>query len=196
MKEQAIERFKNENVMEAIRYALAYTEDMKSALSSKYVNNDKYKTLLVFNNNKNILGLMPENIIKDTKEEIEKAQEIVEEKTQDEIQNTQVETEKGNKDMSIFIKLSGNEKESYKGIYLPIDSGTQVFIPKQLYRKDNDKLQILSSHSNSANMSEYSIDEEQKTKWMSRLTLDDFYHKYFKLYEISMEKEVIQNASY
>lgn len=197
MKEQAIERFKNENVMEAIRYALAYTEDMKSALSSKYVNNDKYKTLLVFNNNKNILGLMPENIIKDTKEEIEKAQEIVEEKKQDEIQNTQVETEKGNKDMSIFIKLSGNEKESYKGIYLPIDSGTQVFIPKQLYRKDNDKLQILSSHSNSANMSEYSIDEEQKTKkWMSRLTLDDFYHKYFKLYEISMEKEVIQNASY
>ena len=56
MKEQAIERFKNENVMEAIRYALAYTEDMKSALSSKYVNNDKYKTLLVFNNNKNILN--------------------------------------------------------------------------------------------------------------------------------------------
>lgn len=197
MKEQAIERFKNENVMEAVRYALAYTEDMKSALSNKYVNNDKYKTLLVFNNNKNILGLTPENIIKDTKEEIEKAQEIVEEKKQDEIQNTQVETEKGNKDMSIFIKLSGNEKESYKGIYLPIDSGTQVFIPKQLYRKDNDKLQILSSHSNSANMSEYSIDEEQKTKkWMSRLTLDDFYHKYFKLYEISMEKEVIQNASY
>ena len=197
MKEQAIERFKNENVMEAVRYALAYTEDMKSALSSKYVNNDKYKTLLVFNNNKNILGLTPENIIKDTKEEVEKTQEIVEEKQQDELQNTQVETAKSNKDMSIFIKLSGNEKESYKGIYLPIDSGTQVFIPKQLYRKDNDKLQILSSHSNSANMSEYAIDETQKTKkWMSRLTLDDFYHKYFKLYEISMEKEVIPSASY
>lgn len=197
MKEQAIERFKNENVMEAVRYALAYTEDMKSALSSKYVNNDKYKTLLVFNNNKNILGLTPENIIKDTKEEIEKTQEIVEEQKQDEIQNTQIETAKNNKDMSIFIKLSGNEKESYKGIYLPIDSGTQVFIPKQLYRKDNDKLQILNSHSNSANMSEYAIDETQKTKkWMSRLTLDDFYHKYFKLYEISMEKEVIPSASY
>lgn len=197
MKEQAIERFKNENVMEAVRYALAYTEDMKSALSSKYVNNDKYKTLLVFNNNKNILGLTPENIIKDTKEEVEKTQEIVKEKQQDELQNTQVETAKSNKDMSIFIKLSGNEKESYKGIYLPIDSGTQVFIPKQLYRKDNDKLQILSSHSNSANMSEYAIDETQKTKkWMSRLTLDDFYHKYFKLYEISMEKEVIPSASY
>lgn len=197
MKEQAIERFKNENVMEAVRYALAYTEDMKSALSSKYVNNDKYKTLLVFNNNKNILGLTPENIIKDTKEEIEKTQEIVKEKQEDELQNTEVETAKNNKDMSIFIKLSGNEKESYKGIYLPIDSGTQVFIPKQLYRKDNDKLQILSSHSNSANMSEYAIDETQKTKkWMSRLTLDDFYHKYFKLYEISMEKEVIPSASY
>lgn len=197
MKEQAIERFKNENVMEAVRYALAYTEDMKSALSSKYVNNDKYKTLLVFNNNKNILGLTPENIIKDTKEETEKAQEIVKEKQENELQNTQVETAKSNKDMSIFIKLSGNEKESYKGIYLPIDSGTQVFIPKQLYKKDNDKLQILSSHSNSANMSEYAIDETQKTKkWMSRLTLDDFYHKYFKLYEISMEKEVIPSASY
>lgn len=197
MKEQAIERFKNENAMEAVRYALAYTEDMKSALSSKYVNNDKYKTLLVFNNNKNILGLTPENIIKDTKEEIEKTQEIVKEKQQEELQNTQVETAKSNKDMSIFIKLSGNEKESYKGIYLPIDSGTQVFIPKQLYRKDNDKLQILNSHSNSANMSEYAIDETQKTKkWMSRLTLDDFYHKYFKLYEISMEKEVIPSASY
>ncbi len=197
MKEQAIERFKNENVMEAVRYALAYTEDMKSALSSKYVNNDKYKTLLVFNNNKNILGLTPENIIKDTKEETEKAQEIVKEKQENELQNTEVETAKNNKDMSIFIKLSGNEKESYKGIYLPIDSGTQVFIPKQLYRKDNDKLQILSSHSNSANMSEYAIDETQKTKkWMSRLTLDDFYHKYFKLYEISMEKEVIPSASY
>lgn len=197
MKEQAIERFKNENVMEAVRYALAYTEDMKSALSSKYVNNDKYKTLLVFNNNKNILGLTPENIIKDTKEKIEKTQEIVKEKQEDELQNTEVETAKNNKDMSIFIKLSGNERESYKGIYLPIDSGTQVFIPKQLYRKDNDKLQILSSHSNSANMSEYAIDETQKTKkWMSRLTLDDFYHKYFKLYEISMEKEVIPSASY
>ena len=180
MKEQAIERFKNENVMEAVRYALAYTEDMKSALSSKYVNNDKYKTLLVFNNNKNILGLTPENIIKDTKEEVEKTQEIVEEKQQDELQNTQVETAKSNKDM-----------------YLPINEETQVFIPKQLYRKDNDKLQILSSHSNSANMSEYAIDETQKTKkWMSRLTLDDFYHKYFKLYEISMEKEVIPSASY
>ena len=28
------------------------------------------------------------------------------------------------------------------------------------------------------------------------VTLDNFYHKYFKLYEISREKEVIPNASY
>ena len=56
--------------MEAVRYALAYPENMKSALSSKYVNNDKYKTLLVFNNNKNILGLSQENIIKETEENI------------------------------------------------------------------------------------------------------------------------------
>ena len=197
MKEQAIERFKNENVMEAVRYALAYPENMKSALSSKYVNNDKYKTLLVFNNNKNILGLSPENIVKEVQEELDKNFEKTQEKVLEEIQKVEVENQKNNKDMSIFIKLSGNEKESFKGIYLPIDSGTQVFIPKQLYRKDNDKLHILNSHSNSANMSEYAIDEVQKTKkWISRLTLEDFYHKYFKLYEISMEKEVIPSASY
>lgn len=197
MKEQAIERFKNENVMEAVRYALAYPENMKSALSSKYVNNDKYKTLLVFNNNKNILGLSPENIVKEVQEKLDKNFEKTQEKVLEETQKVEVENQKNSKDMSIFIKLSGNEKESFKGIYLPIDSGTQVFIPKQLYRKDNDKLHILNSHSNSANMSEYAIDEVQKTKkWISRLTLEDFYHKYFKLYEISMEKEVIPSASY
>ena len=102
-----------------------------------------------------------------------------------------------NNDMNIFIKLSGNEKQSYKGIYLPIDSGIQVFIPKQLYKINDDKIQILNSNSNSANMSEYAIDETTKTKkFMNRLTLDNFYHKYFKLYEISREKEVIPNASY
>ena len=190
MKEQAIDRFKNENVMEAVRYALAYPENMKSALSSKYVNNDKYKTLLVFNNNKNILGLTPENIIKEEQQEIEKQPEKTKEKTE-------VEAVKNRNDMSIFIKLSGKEKESYKGIYLPINSGTQIFIPKQLYKIDDGKLQILNSQSNVANMSEYSIDEQSKTKkFMNRLSLDNFYHKYFNLYEISMEKEVIPSASY
>ncbi len=197
MKEQAIERFKNENVMEAVRYALAYPENMKSALSSKFVNNDKYKTLLVFNNNKNILGLTPENIIKDTKEEIQKEVEKSTEKVQEKVQKTENEIEKNNNNMSIFIKTSGKEKETFNGIYLPIDSGTQIFIPKQLYKKDEDKLQILSSRSNSARMSEYAIDETKKTKeWKARLTLDEFYHKYFNLYEISMEKEVIPSASY
>lgn len=197
MKEQAIERFKNENVMEAVRYALAYPENMKSALSSKFVNNDKYKTLLVFNNNKNILGLTPENIIKDTKEEIQKEVEKSTEKVQEEVKKTENEIEKNNNNMSIFIKTSGKEKETFNGIYLPIDSGTQIFIPKQLYKKDEDKLQILSSRSNSARMSEYAIDETKKTKeWKARLTLDEFYHKYFNLYEISMEKEVIPSASY
>lgn len=197
MKEQAIERFKNENVMEAVRYALAYPENMKSALSSKFVNNDKYKTLLVFNNNKNILGLTPENIIKDTKEEIQKEVEKSTENVQEKVQKTENEIEKNNNNMSIFIKTSGKEKETFNGIYLPIDSGTQIFIPKQLYKKDEDKLQILSSRSNSARMSEYAIDETKKTKeWKARLTLDEFYHKYFNLYEISMEKEVIPSASY
>ena len=193
LKEQAVSRFKNENVMEAVRYGLAYPDNMKSAMTRQFVNNDKYKTLLVFNNNKNILGLTPENIIKETKEELERKPE----KVQDDIQKTEVETAKNNKDMSIFIKLSGKEKESYKGIYLPIDSGTQVFIPKQLYRIDDGRLQILNSQSKSANMSEYAVDENTRTKkFMDRLTLDNFYHKYFNLYEISMEKEVIPSASY
>lgn len=193
LKEQAVSRFKNENVMEAVRYGLAYPDNMKSAMTRQFVNNDKYKTLLVFNNNKNILGLTPENIIKETKEELERKPE----KVQDDIQKTEVETAKNNKDISIFIKLSGKEKESYKGIYLPIDSGTQVFIPKQLYRIDDGRLQILNSQSKSANMSEYAVDENTRTKkFMNRLTLDNFYHKYFNLYEISMEKEVIPSASY
>ena len=75
LKEQAVSRFKNENVMEAVRYGLAYPDNMKSAMTRQFVNNDKYKTLLVFNNNKNILGLTPENIMKETKEELEKKPE-------------------------------------------------------------------------------------------------------------------------
>lgn len=187
LKEQAVSRFKNENVMEAVRYGLAYPDNMKSAMTRQFVNNDKYKTLLVFNNNKNILGLTPENIMKETKEELEKKPEKTKQKEQDDIQKTEVETVKNNNDMSVFIKLSGKEKESFKGIYLPIDSGTQVFIPKQLYRIDDGKLQILNSQSKSANMSEYAVDENTRTKkFMNRLTLDNFYHKYFNLYEISM----------
>lgn len=197
LKEQAVSRFKNENVMEAVRYGLAYPDNMKSAMTRQFVNNDKYKTLLVFNNNKNILGLTPENIMKETKEELEKKPEKTKQKEQDDIQKTEVETVKNNNDMSVFIKLSGKEKESFKGIYLPIDSGTQVFIPKQLYRIDDGRLQILNSQSKSANMSEYAVDENTRTKkFMNRLTLDNFYHKYFNLYEISMEKEVIPSASY
>lgn len=197
LKEQAVSRFKNENVMEAVRYGLAYPDNMKSAMTRQFVNNDKYKTLLVFNNNKNILGLTPENIMKETKEKLEKKPEKIQEKAQDDIQKTEVETVKNNNDMSVFIKLSGKEKESFKGIYLPIDRGIQVFIPKQLYRIDDGKLQILNSQSKSANMSEYAVDENTRTKkFMNRLTLDNFYHKYFNLYEISMEKEVIPSASY
>ena len=197
LKEQAVSRFKNENVMEAVRYGLAYPDNMKSAMTRQFVNNDKYKTLLVFNNNKNILGLTPENIMKETKEKLEKKPEKIQEKAQDDIQKTEVETVKNNNDMSVFIKLSGKEKESFKGIYLPIDSGIQVFIPKQLYRIDDGKLQILNSQSKSANMSEYAVDDNTRTKkFMNRLTLDNFYHKYFNLYEISMEKEVIPSASY
>lgn len=198
MKEQAIERFKNENSMEAVRYALAYPENMKSALSSKYVNNDKYKTLLVFNNSKNVLGLTQENIIKENEKTIQKEPEKTKEKVQDETERVVEEkVTKSRSDMSVFIKLSGKEKESYRGIYLPINEETQIFIPKKLYRIDNGKLHILNSNASSADMSEYKVDENTDTKkWISKLTTKDFYHKYFNIYEISMEKEVMPSASY
>ena len=94
--------------------------------------------------------------------------------------------------MSVFINLSGKEKESLRGIYLPVDEQNQVFIPKSLYKKDNNKLEILNNESNNARMSEYKIDnKEQKMKFFSKLSLEDFYHKYLNLYEIQMEKEVI-----
>ena len=183
LKDQAINRFKNNNVMEAVRYGLAYTENQKSSMSRKYVNNDKYKTLLVFNNNKNILSLSSENIKQPQKEET-KEMEVSEPKKEKEKSKS--------KPMSIFIKLSGKEKETYKGLYLPVDNGLQVFIPKELYRKDDSKLEILNNSLHQANMSEYKINTNENTKkWLSRLSLEDFYHKYFKLYEIQMEKEVM-----
>lgn len=182
LKEQSISRFKNEMVMEAVRYGFAYSDDMKSAMSREYVNNEKFKTLLVFNNNKNILGLTAESI-KNTESEINKEVEVKKELV--------VEKEKTNP-MSIFIKLSGKEKETYKGMYLPIDDKKQIYIPKQLYKKDNNRIEILNNQSNQANMSEYQIDNsEHKRKFHSRLTLDEFYKKYFKLYSIQMEKEVM-----
>ena len=183
-KEQAMKRFKDDGVMEAVRYGLAYPEDMKNAMSRQFVNNDKFKTLLVFNNKKNILELTQDNI-----KEITTEKEY--EKNKDEtIVKTKKTKEKN--DMSIFITLSGKEKESYKGMYLPINEGTQIFIPKQLYRKNDKKIEILNSQSNQAVMSEYEVNDIEHTKkWISKLSLDDFYHKYFNLYEIQKEKEVM-----
>lgn len=185
LKEQSISRFKNEMVMEAVRYGFAYSDDMKSVMSREFVNNEKFKTLLVFNNNKNILGLTAESI-KNTeyeiKQEIEPQKETIVGK----------EEIKESKPMSIFIKLSGKEKETYNGMYLPIDDTKQIYIPKQLYKKDDDRIEILNNQANQANMSEYKIDNnEHKKKFHSRLTLDEFYKKYFKLYSIQMEKEVM-----
>lgn len=185
-KEQSISRYVNDGAMEAIRYGLAYTDDMKSVMTRQYVNNNKYKTLLVFNNNKNILGLNAENIKGVSKEDIKEIEPI---KQEEKIEKTE---NKGKNPMSIFIKLSGKEKETYKGIYLPINQEKQVYIPKQLYRKNEDKIQLLSNQSNNANMSEYEVNSNEHTKKFSnRLTLDEFYKKYFKLYEIQMEKEVM-----
>lgn len=184
IKEQSISRFKNELVMEAVRYGFAYSDDMKSVMSREFVNNEKFKTLLVFNNNKNILGLTADSIRKSDDEivkEIESKKEV------------EIKKEKEtNNPMSIFIKLSGQETETYKGIYLPINDKMQVYIPKELYKRNNEKLEILNNQSSKAKMSEYQIDANKHTrKWLSGINLEEFYHKYFNLYEIQMEKEVM-----
>lgn len=184
MKEQSINRFKNNGVMEAIRYALAYTDDMKASMNRQIVNNDKFKTLLVFNNNKNILGLNAENIKSLSKEETKEIEQNIDQEQQQKQKKAP---------MSIFIKLSGKEKETSKGMYLPINEETQVYIPKQLYKKDQDnQVEILEEQSSQAIMSEYKINpEEQTKKWSSKLSLEDFCKKYFKMYEVRFEKEVM-----
>ena len=187
LKEQAISRFRNDGVMEAIRYGLAYPEELKSAMSRQYVNNNKFKTLLVFNNNKNILGLTKENFIEEKKEHI---LEKTEEKETIEKQKT-----KEKSTTSIFITLSGNEKETYKGIYLPISDENVIYIPKQLYKKNNNRIEILDNKRNVATISEYKIDNEEHTKtWIAKIGIDEFYHKYYQLYEIQKEKEVMAYA--
>lgn len=185
MRDSSISNFKNTGNMGVIKYAAAFSNDIKDKLDRRYVNNDTFKTLLVFNNNKNILGLTVNNIKKaSTEKEIEqiKEQSVKKEETKEITKNP----------MSVFINLSGKERESYRGIYLPVDEKNQVFIPKELYKKDDKKLEILNSESNHARMSEYKIDnKEQKMKFFSKLSLEDFYHKYLNLYEIQMEKEVM-----
>ena len=187
LKEQAITHFKTDGVMEAVRYGLAYPEELKSAMSRQYVNNNKFKTLLVFNNNKNILGLTKENFIEETKEHI---LEKTEEKGTIEKRKT-----KEKSTTSIFITLSGNEKETYKGIYLPISDENVIYIPKQLYKKKNNRIEILDNKRNVATISEYKIDNEEHTKtWIAKIGIDEFYHKYYQLYEIQKEKEVMAYA--
>ena len=96
---------------------------------------------------------------------------------------------------SIFITLSGNEKETYKGIYLPISDENVLYIPKQLYKKNNDRIEILDNKRNAATISEYKIDkEEHKKTWIAKIGIDEFYHKYYRLYEIQKEKEVMAYA--
>ena len=176
IKEQSIERFKKEKVMGAVRYTLAYPNNMKDKLPSKYVNNGKFKTLLVFNNYDNILELIinKENKkIKQPKQEISKR-----------IDNA--------KKFSIFINTSGKEKETKKGIYIPVNEDILVYVPKELYKRIDNRIEILNNFSNKGILSEYKIDSNENTKqWTSRLTLDEFYHKYYKSYEIQMEKEVM-----
>ena len=41
-------------------------------------------------------------------------------------------------------------------------------------------------------MSEYKVDnKEHKKEYINRLTLNEFYQKYFNIYDVKMEKEVI-----
>lgn len=184
MKEHTINHFKNENVMEAIRYALAYKENMKSVMSDKYVSNGKYKTMLVFNNNKNILSLSTDNI-KSLQKEQKKEKNV--EKAKDK------EEKAKSKPMSFLIKLTGNEKETCRGLYLPIKDDIEVYIPKELYTRNGNKIEIVNNNSSKAIMSEYRMnpDERTKDKWLSQLTLQDFYKKYLGRFEIQMEREVM-----
>ena len=187
LKEQAVTRFRNDGVMEAIRYGLAYPEELKSAMSRQYVNNNKFKTLLVFNNNKNILELTKENLKEETKE-LEKDKTKV-------IETIEKQQTKEKNNTSIFITLSGNEKETYKGIYLPISDENVLYIPKQLYKRNNERLEIVDYNGNTATMSEYRIDNnEHKKCWIAKIGIDEFYHKYYRLYEIQKEKEVMNYA--
>ena len=95
--------------------------------------------------------------------------------------------------MSVLIKLSGNERETMRGLYLPMSKEIQIYIPRELYNKKDDKLEIVNNNSNNVMMSEYKIDTEKKTKlqWFSRLSLEQFYHKYYDKYEIQLDKEVM-----
>lgn len=185
-KEQSVSRFKNEGFMEAIRYALSYSEEMKSVMSRQFVNNDKYKSLLVFNNIKNILELTTDNIKSNEKVNNEEKKEV---STDKEIVK---EESKSNNPMSILIKLTGKEKETTRGMYLPTENGKAIYIPKQLYNKTNNEMQLLTQRHSQANMSEYLLDTENHVKkWLSQLTIDDFYNKYMNMYKVKMEKEVM-----
>ena len=153
---------------------------MKSVVSDKYVANGKYKTLLVFNNNKNILSLSTDNIKLPQKEETKE-------------KNVEKNKSKEKKSMSFLIKLTGNEKETCRGLYLPIHDDIEVYIPKELYKKNGNKIEIINNNSSKAVMSEYKMNPNERTKdkWLSQLTLQDFYKKYLGRFEIQMEREVM-----
>ena len=102
------------------------------------------------------------------------------------------EESKSNNPMSILIKLTGKEKETTRGMYLPTENGKAIYIPKQLYNKTNNEMQLLTQRHSQANMSEYLLDTENHVKkWLSQLTIDDFYNKYMKMYKLKMDKEVM-----
>lgn len=53
-------------------------------------------------------------------------------------------------------------------------------------------MQLLTQRHSQANMSEYLLDTENHVKkWLSQLTIDDFYNKYMNMYKVKMEKEVM-----
>ena len=71
-----------------------------------------------------------------------------------------------------------------------------LYIPKELYIRKNEKIEIIDSQKNIATISEYKINnEEHKKTWIGKIGVSEFYHKYYKLYEVQKEKEVMTYAS-
>jgi len=185
LKENSVKRFSTENIMGAIRYRLAYEENLKPVLSEKFVNNEQYKSLLVFNNIKGDIKIEDKQIKKESVLNVEKTKEQKLEKMQSTEKNKETP-------MSIVMKLTGNEKETYKGIYFPINDEMEIYIPKQLYTIKSDELELNSSQSNSANMSEYFVNKEQCIKkYKDRLTFKDFCHKYSNFYEVKVDQKEV-----
>jgi len=184
IKDESLKKFNTDKTMGVVRYRLAYEDKLKSIISEKYVNNENYKSLLVFNNIDNEIIITKENI-KEKEKEKEVKQEIKSEVTKEKPKSFP---------MSIVMKLPENITETYKGIYLPISDGLQIYIPKPLYKITEDEIELINSKMNTANMSEYTVNTEERIRtFKDRLTFKDFCDKYSNFYKVKLDqmKEVV-----